>query len=667
MSDFESIINSLGTGYKLPEGLSVPVSMQAKDLTFVRAIVKYVDLERFTMTCDVQYKTKDVITEIPIAMPFAGISSFISGMPEKGSIVILMALDNIYFPIAYLPTYMYALEQKQIQMWPDSVQAMENDFFYRHRSLRSGEINIGSSEGAELLLSHNALLENSYGDNILLRSSDHAIISTSLNNCIFSSGVWLNAGVIQRNALVTDNRDEGQYAYEHTLRDGKIIYQLKPEDTGALSRYYSEYLLEVEESGSPELPLNSINDQRDIDSRTPTAIFSLGNFVGNNPSKNTYGKMLGLSFFKDHNATDGAFSFKALVKDQPERHGLAIALYKPERANYEQGAIFAIDKEGHFYQYIPATSGGGLPGTGRSMSIVARGNKKEIWGADSILNNSWDTVLKGGLKWIIGSHNINDYDLRNTSMDIVTDGKVYFQYGTNTNRSMRDFDQPKKLIQNVDKYRKIEKVGGYERKEITGSRETIIEGGDFFKIKGMKKESVNGAYNTFVGTNRNINVGDVYSLKVANEGQESFGNRTITCNKGSHKTTISFAGNIEEKINILGNKITSIKAGSITESILFAGNRIFKTLTGNYKVNVLAAGNVTHKTVAGNIVGETKAGKMNLKSSLGMDIKTLAAVKVQGLKVNLKTPVPMGKVVTKLTSVCFVTGVPNPGHPMITA
>jgi hypothetical protein len=484
---------------------------------------------------------------------------------------------------------------------------------------------------------------------------------------MFSSGVWLNAGVIQRNSLKSSNTNEGQFAYEHTLKDGKIIYQLKPDDAGALSKYYSEYLIEVEEHGSPELSVNSLNDVSDLDIRTPTAIFSLGNFVGNSSGKeDTYGKILGLSFFKKHDDTEGAFSFKALVKDEPESLGLAIALYKPERSNYEQGAIFAIDKEGHFYQYIPSATGG-LEGTGRSMSILARGNKKEIWGADSIINNSWDILLEGGVKWRIGSHNNSDYDLRNTSMDIITEGKVYFQYGTDTTRSIRDFDQPKKLVQNVDRYRKIEKVTGYERKEVSGSRETIIEGGDFLKIKGMKKENVNGVYNTFVGTNRNINVGEVYSLKVASEGQEDFGNRTVKCNKGSHKTTISFVGNIEEKINIAGFKKTTLRAGGISQEITTAGDILSKTGAGNYKVNVLTGGNITHKTAIGNVVGETKTGKMNLKSSLGTNISTLAAMRVQGLKVNLKTPTPLGKVVTKLTSVCYVTGVPNPGHPMVSA
>jgi hypothetical protein len=661
----ESALKSLKhTGYRQPENISIPPSFERKDLTLVRGIVKYVDLERFAMTCDILF-TKDVAHDVPIAMPFAGPSSFISGMPEKGSMVILAKVQDVYFPIAYFPSYAFALDQKHINVWPDVVQEQENDFFYRHRSLRSGEINIGSSEGSELLLSYNAGLENSYGDNLLLRSSDHAIIATSLNNCIFSSGVWINAGVIQRNALRAANIKEGQYAREHVLRDGRVIYQLKPEDNNSLSKYYSEYLLEVEEHGSPELQSNSINDQIDLDRRSPIGVLSLGNFVGNNPFKeNTYGKILGVSLFKSHDATEGGFNFVSLTKDEPERFGLAATLYKPEKNNYEQGAIFAIDKEGHFYQYIPAATGGGI-GNGRSMSILAQGNKKEIWGADSIINNSWDMTLEGGLKWRIGKHNDSDYDLRSSSMDVVTRGKVYFQYGEDIARSIRDFDQPDKLVRNIDRYRKIEKVAGYERKEVTGSRETIIEGGDSYSIKGLKKESITGYYNTFVGGNRNINVGDTSSLNVTNEGQESFGNKTIKCTKGSHELTIVTVGDIKETINVRGNKSTNITSGNVLESIRVAGNKEFKTTTGNYKVNVLTRGNVIHKTAIGNIVGETKVGKMSLKSTLGMNLNTKAGVQVQGLKIKLKTPVPTGSVVTKLTSYCYITGVPNPGTPTI--
>ena len=216
---------------------------------------------------------------------------------------------------------------------------------------------------------------------------------------------------------------------------------------------------------------------------------------------------------------------------------MAATIYTPHRNNYEQGAIFAFDKEGHCYQYLPAATGGGIS-PGRSMSILAKGNKKEIWGADSILNNSWDTLLEGGLKWRIGSHNNKDYDLRNTSMDIVTHGKVYFQYGDAITRSIRDFDQPDKLVQNIDKYRKIEKVAGCERKELAGTRETLIEGNEQLRVKGMKREIVTGFHNTIVGGNRNVSVGDTYALKVTNEGQEGFGSKKIQCTKGDHALTI---------------------------------------------------------------------------------------------------------------------------------
>ena len=659
-------LRSINMGYRHPSVNSIPDSVKKKDNTVVRGRVVYIDHARMVMTCELLHNG-DIVTDIPIAMPFASNSAYISGMPEKRSVAVLILSQGTYIPVAYLPSYVYALEQKHINVWPDDIPAKENDLFYRHRELRDGEVNFGSSEGSEMLLSHNVTLENPYGDNVIIRGSDHSVVSTSLNNFIFSSGVWINAGVIQRNALKSDNLAEGQFARQHILRDGKVIYQLKPEDNDALSKYYSEYLLEVEEHGSPELQSNSINDMVDLDKRSPTAIFSLGNFVGNNSYKDkTYGKILGVSLFKSHDAKTGGFSFRALTKDEPEKYGLAATLYKPEKNNYEQGAIFAIDKEGHFYQYIPAGTGGGLGG-GRSMSILARGNKKEIWGADTLLGNSWDLLLDGGLKWKIGKHNNNEYDLRSTSMDIVTEGKVYFQYGIDIPRSISDFEQPNKLVQNIDRYRKIEKIAGSERKEITGIRESIIEGGDYARIKGLKKESITGYYNTTVGGNRNVNVGDTYSLGVTNEGQESFGSKVIKCIKGSHALTIYTIGDIIEKINIRGNKSTSIGSGNILEKILVAGGKTFQTLTGDYKVNLLAKGNITQKTAIGSIIGATKLGKLDLKATLGAVLSSKAGTKVEGLKINLKTPVPTGKVITKATSLCYITGVPNIGTPTITA
>jgi hypothetical protein len=661
-------------GFKLPPGARPPISLQKLDINFWLAEVVDVDVERQTMS--VQTKFKDTpIAGVPITQPFAGTSSFISGVPEKGSMVLLgvnFEFDIVY-PVAYLPAYIYAIDHQHVQKWPDILQSVDNDLFYRHRLLKPGEINIGSGEGSEILLSYDTLLENSYGDSFLMRSSDHSIISSSLANSMFTSGVWMNAGIIQRNSLDQPNTDDGHFAYRRVLRDGRVTYQLRPENSNEFSKYYSEYLIEVEDQGSPTLPLNDINYEINSDIRRPIAILSMGNFAGNNSTKpTTYGKLLRVNLFNSPNASDGTFSFVPLIKDQPENYGMAIMLYAPRRENYEgKGALFGIDKEGHFYQYIPRASGGGL-GKGRSMSIFAEGNKKEIWGAEDTSGNSWDMTLKGGLRWDVGTHNdgdINNPSLNSTSMYVKTSGRVYFQYGLKPETTIYDIDQSDKVPKDISKYKKIEKVGGYERKEVSGSRETIITGGDSYSIGGLKKEKITGFYDTHVGTSRNISIGDCHTLSVTNEAQEKIGSKKITCSKGSHELTINTIGSIKESIVVQGDRTTDITLGNIKENITTLGSRTFETKAGDYSVNVLTKGNLTHKTNIGDVVSNTKVGKADIGSSLGVSIKTQAGVTLDGLKIQLKTPASAlgGNIITKNTSNCYITGAPNIGIPTITA
>ena len=148
-------------GFKLPEGARPPVSLQKFDINFWIAEVVDVDIERQTMS--VKTRGKDTtILNIPITQPFAGTSSFISGGPEKGSLVVL-GVNNEFetaYPIAYIPMHLYAIDQQHIQKWPDTVQSVDNDLFYRHRLLRPGEINLGAGEGSEILLSYDWNLQN---------------------------------------------------------------------------------------------------------------------------------------------------------------------------------------------------------------------------------------------------------------------------------------------------------------------------------------------------------------------------------------------------------------------------------------------------------------------------------------------------------------------------
>lgn len=643
-------------GYRIPDGATVPLGIKKTDTNILLGEVKYVDSERQTFTADIFYRDT-TLQDVAVAQPFAGPSSFISGMPEKGSVVLIGVMENFSFLIGYLPTYIYACNYQHVKKWPDSVQSKENHLYYRHRKLRSGEINASSAEGAELFLSYDASLESPGGDSIVIRNSDHSIIQTSLSSFIFNSGVWSGSGIAQRPGLDEGDIEDGGFARRRMLRDGRITYELKADDDNALSRFYTEYLIEAQELSTPQLPSNSVNESFDMDIRRPVGVFSMGNFIGNDPNKpRTYGKLLGVSLFNSPDDREGGFEWKALTKDEPERFGMAAMLYAPKKTNYEYGALFGIDKEGHFYQFIPSASGGGIGG-GRSMSILAKGSKKEVWGSDS-RGLSWDLNLKGGLDWHVGLiQSNNDYDTAGRSIRIVADGPAYFQYGS-AKPQIADFDNPDQNVRSLTSYKKVEKIGGKERRELTGTSEEIIGGSQKIRVSGMKIENISGSAARYIGGDYNVQVATSYSLKVSGEGQEGFKEKNITCTGGGHSLTVFTKGDIAETINVRGNRKFRTTSGDVTETIVTRGSRKFRAATGNYEVRILTQGNVKHQTTAGSIVSKTKAGKAEIDATLQVKVKTKAAMDLRGTKIRIKTATPSSGVITKLSHLDYITGAP---------
>lgn len=642
--------------HKISPEATVPLGIRKTQDNIVAGEVKYVDIERQVFTADIFF-TDRTIQDILIAQPFAGPSSFISGMPEVGSIVLINVSDNFSYLVGYIPAYLYSCDQKHIKLWPNTAKQKQNHRYYRHRKLRPGEVNLSSSEGAELFLSFDASLEDPAGDRILLRNSDNSIVQTSLNNYVFNSGIWKSSGIIQRPGLDDSDYDEGGFSYRRTLNDGRITFELKPDDKDALDSFYTEYLIEAQETGKSELPSNSSNEVSDLDVRNPVSIFSMGNFVGNNPNKpRTYSKLLGVKLFSTGDDQEGGFEFKALRGSEPERLGMAAMLYAPKKENYEYGALFGIDKEGHFYQFIPNATGGGI-GNGRSMSILAKGSKKEIWGADE-KGNAWDLDLKGSLRWRVGyGENQKDKDSGNRSIFIVSKGPAYYQYGA-AKPTLRDFDNPDKVISSTYPYKKVEKIGGKERRELEGTSEEIIGGSQKIRIQGMKVERISGSASRYVGGDYNVQVSSSYSLKCSGEGQEGFTEKKITCSSGGHELTVFSKGDIKETIKVQGNRETKITAGDIKEEIVTRGSRKFRTTTGDYDVGIQTQGNLKHKTALGSITQKTSAGKAEISATLQVQVKTNAAMRLKGTKVTVKTATPASGAITKLSHLDYITGAP---------
>ena len=657
------------SGYIPPNSSTLPpLGMRVRDnLDFIVGTVQDVDEDRYAMTIEAS-ENIGIFNNIPIYQPFAGTGSYIGGMPEIGSTVILAKVNGTYSPLCYIPNYDDGLDFKNTRIYPDGINPPQsNEMFFRFPKLRRGQVAMSSSEAAEVFLGDRVQLKQMLRELVVDGKLDH-IAATSINNYLFSGGVWRNAGIITRNSLKKSNTDDGHFAEVEPLGDGssRCRLRLAPED----GRLFSEYLVEVEDVSFEEPPMNEVNSSSSDTARNPVAVFSMGNLVGNNSTLDNYGKVLKVGLFNSSEDDEGQFTFEPLVGDDALKYGMAISLFNPLRRNPEIGSFMGIDKEGHFYQYVPSASCGGL-GKGRSISIVARGSKKEIFGKDSKRGNSWDLVTEGGIRWVVGNHNERDGNqYYNRSIDVRTTSTAFYMYG-GTDPEVKDFEDDQETLETRDlrKYGKIEKVDGNERHEVEGNRETIVRSSEKLQIAGMKHEAIAGACTMTVGQDLNIVVTSVFAEKVIKEKQETFGSRLTSITSGDSELEIKApVGGIKETITKLGYKMTSVATGSISEDIkagdksvnIKVGNYGTKIKTGTYSVNV-KTGSIDLKTDVGVFIAESKIDASLVASLAG-------TASVEGGSINLKSKEKlMGGVVTDKTHFDYITGAPLVGSKTVKA
>lgn len=636
-------------GRQVPEGAKPPEGMRARDLRFVLGTVIHYDSRKHQITVSLFDGEGDKLN-IPVSQPFAGTNSYIAGMPDIGSVVILARVQDVYILMGYYPTYEASLRGTYIKKWKDSIKvAGKNDYFLRFPRMAPGDVAMSSSHGPELYLDYDLRMSTGFGDELVMRTNDHSIVKTSINSYLFMGGVWSNAGIIYRNSLEESNVADGQFAVREINPEGKVRYPLIADNaSGSAQKYYSEFLLEVEEQTEKATPRNDVNGVFNRKPRVPNAVFSMGNFVGNNSTKlDTYGKLLGVQLFKSPDDLGGVFNLTSLSGDSASDYGLAITLFKPTERNYNMGTLLGIDKEGHFYQYVRSASGGGL-GKGRSMSILADGSKKEQYGQESSFGNSWDMTTSGGIRWIVGNHSARDKRYKEKSIDIRTTKGIFSYYGApaedlQTEYKLYEWDdveQEEVLVNNTAAYKKIEVVNGKERSEVYGTKESTVTGNEAVRVYGGKTERVGGVYKVDAGSKIEMHTSDGYVATVSKEMQEKFGSRKTTITQGKSELLIDTkdgTGGISEQIRYSGNKELTIGTGSIKEKILIRGGKEFSTTTGDYKVSMLTRGNFNVKTISGDMLMNTKQGSLELKTKVGgANIESSLVANVKGSKIVLK-------------------------------
>lgn len=658
-------------GRKIASNEKPSFSAASQAVTFLIGSVKEVDIDRQKMRIDFR-DNQGMGRYVNITQPFAGTRSFIQATPEIESLVLLAQQNGEFYPIAYLPSYVNGLENRNVNVWPDEIKYQNvNELFYRVRKLKEGWIALGSADGIEMTLGDKFKVDDSDGNSFIIRPDDHSIISTSINNYVFCSGIWRSAGIVRRNSISPIDLDDIPNAFKDTTINSRDSYVIRPQNSDNTSDpHLIEYRLEVDDRDFNIKPINDVNGNTNKTLRKPIAIFTLGNYIGNDPNDGSYGRVLRPVVFTDPDDMIGNFSLEPVSGGGLDNYAAAITLFKPNRTSPSLGTFIGVDKEGHLFQFIPSATGGGL-GKGRSMSTLAHGSLKEVWGQDSRYANSWDLSTSGGIRWNIGTHNERDgnpYSSR--SIDIRTSRSVFYMHGSELSPDIYDIDDEKKKIESTRKYFKIEKIGGNERVEVESTREVIVKGVDKLVVKGAKVEKISGAKTVNIGTGYNIIVGDAFTEKVTKEKNESFGNRKTTILKGNCELVVDAAnGNISEKITKIGNRTLEIGTGNISEQIKTSGNRTFQTRSGAIEFKTLN-GDITVKTTRGNANMTANAGQVQLEARLDIGIKTTKAanVNITGGAINLNGRLGNnGGVITSITHHDYITGAPLKGSSTVKA
>ena len=596
---------------------------------------------------------------IPISFPVFGPASCLGMIPEVGSVGIFGfyfegdGTTSSPFLLAYLPAYLTASYQyNDMKLDPDAIPNEDQNIFqYRFRPLTEGEMCMVAPKGASLYASTGLEITDKMKDSILVRDSDQAIIATSLNNFIFADGVAISAGPIIRNHLnlfdTTGKRIPSTLARELTLPDGRTNIHLTPfgDKINYDSQYYSEYRIDANDLVDGTLDINSINTPGTTSMASSIISLVMGNYVGSDISRKDYGKIVRPSLFNSPQDQDGDFTLSECVQnkgaDEVALLGLAYALHSTK-----SGCFIGVDKEGHYYMHLPSSAAHPLGG-GRSMSILAKGNLKEIWGADGKEANSWDLTAKGGVRWNVGAHNDTQ---KNRSIDIRASSSIFIQAGG------QDTENVTINVDGTDKvynFAKQENILGNSREVVAGTQFQAVSGDQRTTISGLKSESVFGSASYQFQTDKSENIMGISHEVVGKEKQGNYAKRTVTI-KGKDELIIQGADRIET-IQLFGNRKTSLLgAGNIEENI-FKGDKKVTITAGDYKISV-AAGNINITTAIG-------SAKISASTGITIDAGLASSVAIKGMGVTLGNSIRETGVVTGNDSVScthhdYMTGSP---------
>jgi len=647
-----------------------------------------VDNER--QVVDIQFQTNPVLSKnIPVANPFSTGRAFIGGMPEVGSMVIcgyIKLTNNIGMPmiLAYLNTeyyhalnYIYSMGKAEEL---DSIASIQDKVGYgvrrlKRRKLYPGDVGLESTQGSELVLDDNVLLSDSKLNGISISSADRTILSNSINNNVYTGAARVLNGLVTRQNSVSVTpvtMENGQLLYIVTS-DGRTL-----DENG---QAFTEVRTEVRELANAVLDV--VESYDDVDFADATSKGSLlvtqllGTLVGNEKTViEKYGRVLRPQIFV---GDSGQIVVDDIVCKPDEYFNLASAY----RLAFGNGTKFDVDKEGHVFIHLSASSAVHPLGAGRSLEFAS----------------------DGSIKLAIGKTNVGE---RSLELDTTGKVKLHFGFDSDTMTSCEwSLDRAINIIVNgADKngFAKHEEYFGHVYETVHGDKTIDVDGSINVIIKGKHQENILGSkienyvndkmtnyggdYQEIVTKSRQSKYGEGHVTDISLNGDElnitegdkkeslTLGNKEVTITAGDSKEKLMLgdhtvdltSGNLEESL-LNGNRETKIAAGdhvvevssgNITEKVTLGdskeevgtGNKSITIKMGDFEVKI-TTGNITIQTTTGTVDVKSATQKVTVNGMMSVDV-------ISGTQVNVKAPmVNIGQSPVKGG---IVTGLPLPSH-----
>jgi len=652
----------------------------------------------------------------------------LKGMPEEGSIAVcgwIRQTQTTADPIVlgYIEANLeqlleYRLSRGKAANTLEDIKTIKDKIGYnsvrsKRKKIYPGEIQAESTQGSELYLDDNVYLSNNKLNEIEIVSADQSIRLSSVQYYQQTTGSRIYNGMITREP-VPGGTDTLQPSF---LSNGKIvqIFTDSQKPVGKGGKAYNEYRIDITEKTDGKLPVSEINSGKDVTFKSPYISFVLGTNIPSNKTDLThYGKILRPQIF---GSSDSAQANVDDMECLPEEYeSLASAL---QLKFWKSGTKIDIDKQGHLFTNIAASTGQAPLGAGRSWEANFDGLVKWAVGASGKDQTSIDLITTGGTRETLG------VDAFNRSKTTIAKKSIYTDIlGSDENKISKSLKTNGNVVYDINGDFNVNVTGSYLI-TVAGKIQEDILGvkvqnyiNDINSVYGSsykeivikdKQEKIGGSRDTTItGLSTpipNTPMSTVDALKIV------LGSKTELLMLGSRKTTLTLgdltstltAGNIEETIVlgdrkllittgniketiVTGGKTTSIKVGSIKETITTGSKKTTVTTggieesitTGNKKTNVttgnitesittgnkklsIKTGNYTADITAGNITVKTKAGKIEI-NAVSQTVKVSGLVKAtlsSGTKAEVSAPmVSLGSIPAQGG---VVTGMPGPG------